>query len=153
VRMRVARLRSTIVVAAVAVAVGIAVGCGGSAARVQADASTATAVTSTTIDDALVCAQKVTQYEQEYATLDEYRVTLGQEAQTLEAKVNAAVASNSPDAGKLQAQYSAVLRLLSDTQQRILSLENSNPDSHPCASSETCSGDSMSSTTVCKSSP
>jgi ABC-type glycerol-3-phosphate transport system substrate-binding protein len=148
----IARLRSTVVVAAVAVALG-AGGCGGSAARVQADATTTSAVTSTTLGHALVCAQKIKKFEQDYAALDEYRVALEQTEQTLNAKLDAAVASNSPDAGNLEAQHSAVLRQLSDTQERILQLENSKPDANSCGLSETCAGDSMSSTTVCKSSP
>jgi ABC-type glycerol-3-phosphate transport system substrate-binding protein len=150
--MRVARLRSTVVVGVVAVALVAGAGCGGSAARVQADATTTSAVTSTTLDQALVCAQKMKQFDQDYLVLDDFRVQLEETERTLNAKSDAAVASNSPDAASLQAQHSAVLRQLSDTQERILELENSKPDSNSCGS-ETCGSDSMSSTTVCKSNP
>ncbi len=144
VRMRVARLRSTVVVGAVAVALMACVGCSGSAARAQADATTTSTVTSTTMDNALVCAQKMAQFNQNYVALDRIRVSLEQAEQTLNAKLNAALASNSPDAGSLQAQHSAALRQLTDTQVRILQLDNSKPDSHSCGS-ETCGSDSRSS--------
>lgn len=103
----------------------------------QADASTTTVAPSTTVDQALACAQKMTQFQQGLKTLDDYRVQLEQVEQTLNAKLNAALTSNSPDVGNLEARHSAVIRQLADTQERILQLEGSKPDFHFCGSEST----------------
>jgi hypothetical protein len=150
--MRIGHLRSTVVVVGIAVALGAGVGCGGSAARVQADATTTSAATSTTLNQALVCgAQKMTHFKQSFIALDQLRMQLEEAERTLAAKLNAALASNSPQVGSLQAQHGAVLRKLSDTQLRLLDLEASKPQSNSCSS--TCADDPMSSTTVCKPNP
>src|SRR5262249_15607563 len=69
------------------------------------------------------------EYNSEYSNLDGYRAQLLKSEKTLFAQLAAATLANSPNQGQLQAQHDAVVRLLGDTQQRLLRLENAKPAS------------------------
>jgi hypothetical protein len=81
-------------------------------------------VTSTTINVASICAKSQReQQKQNYVTLDGYRTQLLKTGSDLNQKLNAAIADNAPDVGQLHAEHDAVLRELSDVQERILKNE------------------------------
>ena len=71
------------------------------------------------------------QFNTAFHALDDYRVQLETAEKSLNSQLNLAVAASAPTVGTLTAQHNAVIRQLSDTQERILKLEDSKPTTSP----------------------
>src|SRR5262249_13800835 len=70
-------------------------------------------------------------YAAAYKRLDGQRVALRRQEADLNQRLQAAFIANSPDIGTLDSQHQAVLRQLSDLQERILKLEANKPSATP----------------------
>jgi hypothetical protein len=82
-------------------------------------------VTSTTVDP---CAA----FNAQYTMLDTTRVNLEQLEQRFNDQLNAALHSKAPDTGTIDAKHQAVLRQISEVQERILRMEQGRPSSQAC---------------------
>src|SRR5262245_59345085 len=75
--------------------------------------------------------EAIAAYQSEYDLLDKARVGLQRQEEQLNNQLNVALATRSADVGTIDAKHQAVLRELSDLQQRILRLENNRPQGPP----------------------
>jgi len=66
-------------------------------------------------------------YNNQWTTLDDERAQYEKTERTLFSQLAAATVANSPDQGTLRARHDAMVRLLGDTQQRLLHLEHAKP--------------------------
>jgi hypothetical protein len=85
--------------------------------------SSAAVVTTTTVSAQRLCAIAQADLDKQYAALDAQRASLVDLERDLNDELRAELAANSPNVGTTDAKHQAVLRELSDLQQRLLRLE------------------------------
>ena len=118
--------------AATALAVGcsLVVGCKGAKHATATTRSGGTSSSpSTTSAKPLPTSDPVARYNEQWNFLDTTRLKLRLDEQQLADQLSAAIASHSSDIATLDAKHQAVLRLISDLQERILKLEQTGPQS------------------------
>jgi hypothetical protein len=86
------------------------------------DASSA-ALTTTTVDAQRMCEVEQADLDKQYRSLDRQRVVLVNLERDLNDDLAAELAAHSPNVGATDAHHQAVLRELSDLQQRLLRIE------------------------------